>query len=218
MVHIFSVLGSIADKPTDDTETRIRNHILVYTAVIMSLGWLLWGSVALYFNLYFAAIISYGYILLTVINFSFLAYYRNRKIARLVHIYLSLLIPFIFQWILGGFMSSGANMVWCVLAIIICFLTVRNIRTTAVVHIVAILLVIFSAYIDDSLSVPSILQKNQVQSLLFAVNLISVGSGLLLLIGYFVQSKDALAVEVANKSNKLKEVLLNSIQEKNLRG
>jgi signal transduction histidine kinase len=217
VLHIFSVLGSIADKPTDDTQAMIRNRIFVYTAVIMSFGGLLWGSIALYFDLYFAAMIPYGYVLLTVINFSFLAYYGHRKIARFVQIYLSLLLPFIFQWILGGFMSSGAIMIWCEFGIIISLLTVRNIRITFVVFIIAILLVIFSAYIDDNLAVPSILQTNQVQSLFFAVNFIVVGSGLFVIIGYLVQSKDALAVEIANKSNTLKEVLLNSIQEKDQR-
>jgi signal transduction histidine kinase len=221
MLHILSVLGSISDKPTDDAQEMIRSRILIFGGVVMSCGGLLWGSIALYFNLYFAAMIPYGYVLLTVINFSFLAYYRNRKIARLVQIYFSLLLPFLFQWILGGFMSSGAVMMWSLFALIISFITLKNIRTTVVVYIIGTLLIIFSAYIDDNLSVPSILQKNQVQSLFFAVNFIAMGSGVFFLIGYLVRSKDALVVEVADKTiesneqrDELTAVLLSSIQEK----
>lgn len=121
-------------------------------------------------------------------------------------------------------MASGAIMIWSVFAIIISFLTVKNILNTIVVYIVCALLTIFSAYIDDHLAVPSMLQTNQAQSGFFAINFIAASAMFFVLIAYLVRSKDALAVEIANKTiesneqrDKLRDVLQSSIQEKDLR-
>ena len=217
----FSSLGKIADKPTDNSQIILCNRILIYAGIIMSFGGLLWGSIALYYSLYTAAMIPYAYAVLTFVNFSLLVKYRRRTIARFVQIYLSVFLPFMFQWVLGGFISSGGIMIWSAFGGVMCLFTVTDTRNTIVVYAVSVLLTVFSAYIDNNLSVPNVLQTSEVNPLFFAINFLGVGSGFFVLIRYLLVSKETLATEIANKtfeSNKqrdqLNEVLLKSIKNK----
>ncbi len=111
-------LGAIGDKPTDTDVQRLQHRLLVFMAVLMSGGGILWGSIAASQGLLYASIIPYGY---TVISFFNLLYFRGSKnvpFVRTLQVLLSLLLPFLFQWALGGFTPSGAVMLWAILAIV----------------------------------------------------------------------------------------------------
>ena len=59
--------------------------------------------------------------LLTIINFLFFARSKNFQLARTIQVLISLLLPFFFQWSLGGFIVSGAVMLWAMLALAAAF-------------------------------------------------------------------------------------------------
>ncbi|MDG2278022.1 MAG: ATP-binding protein [Pseudomonadales bacterium] len=111
-------LGKIGDQPGDSTEDRLRHRLLVYMAALMAVGGLVWGTLSVYFNANGPAVVPYGYVVLTIANLSYLYATKNFRVVREVQIGLSLLLPFFFQWVLGGFAASGGMMLWAMLAIV----------------------------------------------------------------------------------------------------
>ncbi|MEZ4316282.1 MAG: response regulator [Myxococcota bacterium] len=110
-------LGAIADGPEDDDDARLKHRFLIYMGVLMSVGGLVWGSISLAFGLIAASAIPYGYVVLTVLNLAWLRATRDFGRARGIQVLISLLLPFLFQYSLGGFVSSGAVMLWAMLAL-----------------------------------------------------------------------------------------------------
>ncbi|TNE87134.1 MAG: hypothetical protein EP330_19390 [Deltaproteobacteria bacterium] len=111
-------LGAIGDTPGLDDEERLKRRFLIYMGVLMSGGGILWGSICATFGLWIPAIVPYGYVVLTLFNLSFFKMTKNWEVARLVQVTISLLLPFLFQWVLGGFIASGAVMLWAMLALV----------------------------------------------------------------------------------------------------
>jgi len=126
--HLLERIGSIGDRPTDTDAERLQHRLLIYMGVLMSGGGILWGTIAMGSGMYFAATFAYSYTLLTPINFAILSTTKNFPRARFVQVMLSLLLPFVFQWSLGGFAASGGVMLWGTLAIVgsLTFSTPRN--------------------------------------------------------------------------------------------
>jgi signal transduction histidine kinase/CheY-like chemotaxis protein len=117
MIEILQRLGSIGDRPDDSDEERLKHRFLIYMGAAMSVGGIVWGSLAATFGLFLPAVIPYGYVVLTVVNLGILSFTRDFGRARLVQVFISLLLPFLFQWSLGGFVASGAVMLWAMLAL-----------------------------------------------------------------------------------------------------
>ena len=118
--HLNSLL-QIGDRPDDPHNVMLMHHFLVSMGVFMSFGGLIWGSMSLAFGLTLQSLIPYSYVLLTIINFLFFERFKNFQLARSFQVLISLLLPFFFQWSLGGFIVSGAVMLWAMLALAAAF-------------------------------------------------------------------------------------------------
>jgi len=87
-------LLSIADT-SSNTETEKRQHsFLIYMGLLMSIGGILWGTLCLYHDIYIAAIVPYTYILITILNFTYLYFTKNFQTSQNIQIIISLLLPF----------------------------------------------------------------------------------------------------------------------------
>ena len=111
-------LASIGDKPSDTDEELFAHRFMVYMGLAMSLGGVLWGTICLAYGLLVAATVPYGYTVLTAVNFAVFRRTKNFTLARGVQVSISLLLPFLLQWALGGFTTSGAMMLWAMLALV----------------------------------------------------------------------------------------------------
>jgi putative methionine-R-sulfoxide reductase with GAF domain len=116
--RLISDLATIGDKKSDTEQDKIQHHLLVYMGLFMGFGGVLWGTISAYFQLFLPASIPYGYSILTFINFFFFYQTKNFQRARFVQVLMSLILPFMFQWSLGGFVSSGAMMLWSMLGLV----------------------------------------------------------------------------------------------------
>ncbi len=111
-------LGAIGDRPTDTEVERLRHRLLVFMGALMSGGGLLWGSIAASQDLLVPAAIPYGYTVVTFFNLLFFRFSKNFRVVQTIQVFLSLLLPFVFQWSLGGFSPSGSVMLWAMMAIV----------------------------------------------------------------------------------------------------
>lgn len=117
MATVIQQYLSIGQTSSDIPALKVRKSFLVFLATFMSCGGIIWGSISMTYGLVWQSLIPYGYVAISLINITIFGLTKQFKIARAVQIFISLLLPFLFQWSLGGFFSSGLIMLWAILAV-----------------------------------------------------------------------------------------------------
>ena len=145
LFFLFSRIGIIS---FDDDSIVLRKHFLVSQGIAMSLGGLLWGTLLLIFNYPLPSIIPFGYTLVTIINFFAFNKTKNFVITRTIQTILSLFLPFLLQWYLGGFEESGGVMLWSILSLV-SSVSYQNTRSSIYFLICFIILTLFSLLFDS---------------------------------------------------------------------
>jgi len=180
---------TIADR-YDDTQTQKRTHsFLIYMGLLMSMGGFMWGTLCLAYDLHLAAAVPYTYILITILNFLYLHKSKNFIVSQNIQIAISLLLPFFFQLFLGGYVSSGGNILWSALGVFGSF-TLRRKYMTIVWFLLFIVLVIISALIEPYAKTFDIGLSENFIVLFFAINFIFVMAIIFSLYYYFVYSEE----------------------------
>jgi len=90
--QIVTALSKIGIQQGDSKALKYTKNILVYLAVLMSFGGILWGTILIYFDIYLPSIVPYGYVILTFFNLLYFKFSRNFKIVRLLQISMSMFI------------------------------------------------------------------------------------------------------------------------------
>lgn len=156
-------------------QEKLKRKFLIYMAFLMSMGGIIWGSISVFFGLYLQSLIPFGYTFLTAVNISIFLIFGHFGRTRMIQVLMSLMLPFFFQWSLGGFVSSGSVMLWAGLAII-GSLTFGNTKSSTAWLICYLLMTLLSGIIDSSLQNFRIHTSGTVTSLFFTVNIITVSS------------------------------------------
>jgi signal transduction histidine kinase len=195
-------LSSIGDRPGDTAEEKRQHSFLIYIGVLMSLGGLSWGSIALYAGLPFQAMIPLGYGVVTSFNFFYLYITKDFQRVQGLQIFLSLMLPFLFQLSLGGFVSSGAQIIWSITAILGAFTFKQN-RSIIVWFILYLILVALSGLLDKPIQSLHLVEVPEYISILFfVINISAVSFIIFTLFYYFVGSerkyRDSLEVNLEN--------------------
>lgn len=194
-------LGAIGHEPNDSEAEKLKKRFLVYMGTFMSGGGLLWGSISAYYKLALPAVVPYGYTVLTIFNMAFFKVTKKFGAVRFFQVFISLLLPFLFQWTLGGWHSSGTVMIWAMLAIVgaMTFSEARQVIGWLVMYAV---LCVISAAIDSQVAVTfNIGVSNPTRTVFWAINLVVVSSlvfGLMIYLG-FEREKVNRALEAANQ-------------------
>lgn len=148
-LSLFDRIRKIGTHDDDDSLTVNRKNFVVYEAFLMSVGGILWGVLCLLLDRKQQAIIPLSYTFLSFMNVWFFSRYKNFKFTQGFQTAISLLLPFLFQWHLGGFAASGVVMIWALLAFS-ASLSYTETRTSYIWLIIYVLLAVFSAFIDES--------------------------------------------------------------------
>ena len=188
---LFEALVAIGHSPDDNEDVKLQKRFLICLALFMSVGGIIWGAITIFYDLYFQSVIPLGYVLLSCFNMLYFYFSKNYNRVRNFQIFISLILPFLFQWSLGGFQATGSIMLWSSLALI-ASLSFQRIKVTMIWLGLFIALTIFSAWIDPYLidhMKPAILKDF---SLLFTVlnitTIITIVFGLTVYLIYGLQS------------------------------
>lgn len=134
--------------PEDDGLKKNQKNFLVYEAILMSFGGFIWGFICLYLGKPLQSSIPFGYIILSFFNILNFNYYKWFKFTQGFQTAISLFLPFIFQWLLGGFEASGASILWAILALAVSF-SYSNLKTGFFWIIIFVLLTVISGIYDS---------------------------------------------------------------------
>ncbi len=148
MKRLFSNIVRIGINSNDDDNVALGKRFLVFQGLAMSMGGLLWGTLLLVFNYPIPSIIPYGYALITIINFFIFNKTKNFVVARNIQTIISLCLPFILQWFLGGFEESGGVMLWSLLSLV-SSVSYQNTRSSIYLLISYVVFTLFSIIYDS---------------------------------------------------------------------
>lgn len=190
---LFS-LSRIADTPTSTEDEKIAHSFLIYLGTFMSVGGIIWGSICFASGLTLQSVFPYAYTVITLFNFTYLYFSKNFRLVQNIQVLISLLLPFVFQIFLGGFVSSGAVTLWSILTILGSF-TFQDKSVTIKWFALYIVLVILSGVIDEyihsiGIALPDVPRGLSV--LFFTLNITLISSIIFGLFYYFVYSKEKL--------------------------
>jgi signal transduction histidine kinase len=197
-------LLTIADTTGNTVAEKRQHSFLIYMGLLMSTGGLVWGTICLYHDIYIAAIVPYTYIIITILNFTYLYFTKNFQVSQNIQIIISLLLPFFFQFFLGGFIASGGNVLWSVIAVFGSF-TLRNKSKSLLWLILFFALMIFSGLVD-SYAKPYDVGLSETYIIgFFVINFIFVIGIIFSLYYYFVSTEEQVRFQLQESLLKLEE-------------
>jgi signal transduction histidine kinase/response regulator RpfG family c-di-GMP phosphodiesterase len=202
-MNFFKKLGNIGGVATDGDNVTLQKNFLVYLGIAMSMGGVLWGSICFAMGLYLQAAIPYGYVVITAINFYYFYRTKNFAVTRFIQTLISLLLPFLFQFTLGGFLPSGGVMLWAILALI-ASLNIAEARDTLKWLAVFILLTVLSGILDGK-AIQAFEFNKQLSLIFFTVNF-SIICSIVFGLSYFLASTKNKLIDELNISMQQAEV------------
>lgn len=149
MNYLINRINTIGILPGDEGILANQKRFVVYEAILMSFGGILWGTIALYLNRNFQSIFPFSYVMLSAANIIYFNISKDFRFVQTFQTAISLLLPFVFQWSLGGFYASGGVMLWALLSLA-ASLTYSNTNTSFVWLVVYVLLTVFSSAFDST--------------------------------------------------------------------
>lgn len=204
---------SLKKSPPEPSEnTELSHRLLVLSALMMAIAAVFWGGLYAYFGEFRAAAIPWSY---SVISFIFLLLFRHEHgfvLLRTSQLLLSLLLPFLLMWELGGFINSSAVVIWSLISPMGA-LVFANRRVATWWFIAFILLVIIGAAIsfgDGTIDnwLPPVLIV-----ILFVMNLSGVSIVAFVLLVYFVGQKDQTFNLLAIERQRSEDLICNMLPE-----
>jgi signal transduction histidine kinase len=207
---------SFADDSVDSDAEKQKRRFLLYLGTFMSIGGVIWGSICLYYKAYIPAYFPLAYALITPINFYLFYKTKNFKVARFVQTLISLLLPFLFQWSLGGYLDSGAMMFWSILSVIGClgYYETRGSRLwIAGFVILTIISYWFDGYFHDNFSLNP---DEDIRLFFLSVNTMIIPVGIYALVVLFISVRDSANNALETKHQELKRSQSQLIQSEKL--
>jgi class 3 adenylate cyclase len=201
----FSALIAIGDRADDREEAKLAHHYLVSMGVLMACGGVVWGSIYLYYGLRFPSLVPFAYVVLTICNFSYFRLSKHFHSVRFFQVLISLLLPFVLQWSLGGFVASGAVMLWGLVALL-GSLVFHDLKSSLPWLGAYLLLTIFSGLIDRSTRRFAIEAPPGVTTAIFVVNIAIVSALAFGLNVYLLAKREDARTRLAEMASVLKQM------------
>jgi hypothetical protein len=108
----LGALGKIGAVPTDTNEQRLQKTLLVASTIMMASFAVGWGALYLAVGKPLSAAIPLVYAGASFVSLSIFARARRYDFFRVSQLALSLFLPFFLMLSLGGFVGSGAVILW----------------------------------------------------------------------------------------------------------
>ena len=211
-MNIIYKLVSIGILPSDNDSIQLRKRFMNAMALLMSMGGLLWGSISYYYDAYLAAAIPFSYTFLTGVNLTVYHFRKNFASYRFLQVLMSLLLPFFFQWSLGGVINSGGMMLWSFLALV-GSMSVQDVKHSFVWLGVYIVIVILTGFVDHYFHHFSLNLSTQAVIWFFVINVAFISAVIFSLTLYFIHSRNTANDELKELTQTLEQKVLDRTAE-----
>lgn len=147
MKRTLDYINAIGISPDDESILINKKRFVVYEAILMSFGGVLWGVISILLGKYIPSAVPFSYVILSFINIEYFRRTKNFVFVQSFQTGISLLLPFTFQWSLGGFYASGGVMLWSLLSLA-ASLSYTNSNKSIIWLVTYVLLTVFSSIFD----------------------------------------------------------------------
>src|SRR3712207_2643584 len=207
--RLLAALSRVGADPEDNDDLRLHKTLLVTASCLTFMPGLLWGITYLAFDEPLAGAIPGGYGLLTLLSLLLFAVTHRYHLYRFSQLACGLLLPFLLQVTLGGFVNASAVILWSLLCPL--FALVLDAPRHAPRWLLAYLgLVVLSGVLDPYLRATNNLPPTLVRAF-FVLNLGSVSAISFVLLYYFVAQKNTLLGLLRIEQAKAETLLLNML-------
>ena len=186
--RLILFMGRIGADRKDVEEIRLQKALLVSGSFMFILAGFLWGL--LYFSLgeFLSGSIPILYSLISLLMIGIFAVTRRFRLFRFCQLFLMLLLPFLLMFMLGGFVNSGAVILWSLLSPIgaLLFDEPRRAHHWLVAYLV---LVVLSGLIQPYVPHPQPLPQSTI-TFFFVINISAVSIIMIVLLAYFVGQRN----------------------------
>jgi adenylate cyclase len=195
-------IDNAATLPDDPPPIRLQKTLLIF---LNAAGMLIvpWGAHFLYVSgAPVPAAVALGYALLSAIALAHLLLARRAPFAATLQLVGLLFVPFLIQWTMGGFLASGAMILWSLLSPL-CALVFRGTRQATWWFGTYALLVLVAAVRDIDSGV------TQQQVLLYGENVLLVSVLAFISLRFFVVERDKAQAALEREQARSEGLLLN---------
>ena len=121
----FVEIGSL---PTDTEDEKLRKSSLTVMSMPFAAAGLIWGILYFINDLYIPGAIPFSYGILSILSYINFSITKKYKFFRNSQLFLILILPFLLQLSLGGFIPSSAVIMWALISPVgaLVFLTPRQ--------------------------------------------------------------------------------------------
>ena len=199
--------AAVGSLPSDTPEERVRKSALVLSSLLITLASCFWVGTYAALGLWLSALIPLAYQVASVAGLLVFARTKRYDLYRASQVGLILVLPFLLQWSLGGFVPSGAVGIWAFVAPLgaLVFYGPRP----AIAWFGAFLaLVVLSAAIDSLLPEPGEAIPSWLVVTFFALNIVGPAVTTFALLEYFVRSRDRAHRLLAAEQERSERLLL----------
>ncbi|MEX2322460.1 MAG: adenylate/guanylate cyclase domain-containing protein [Acidimicrobiia bacterium] len=112
MSRLTTWVAGFGAAPGDDDAVRLEKATLTAVSLLIVPPAMVWGSVYLMVGRPLAALIPYSYVVVAIVALAFLYRTARIRVPRTVVLVTMTVLPFLLQWVLGGYQHSGAVSTW----------------------------------------------------------------------------------------------------------
>ena len=203
-------IARIGVLPTDSRDEALRKETLVLFTGFTALLSFVWVGTYWGLGLYASAAIPFAYQAVCVANLAVFAKTKRYRVFRTSQLALGLVLPFLLQLSLGGFLPSSGIVLWSFTAPLGALLF--SSRKDATRWFAAFLGIIgLSAALEPLLTPVEI--PSGIVIAFFALNILGVTGTSYFLLHYFVRERDRAAAVIASERERSERLLLNVLPE-----
>ena len=206
-MRLWRWIERIGEDPSDTIDVRSRKRVLVVVSVVIAFLAIFWGAIYLALGEPMAAIIPWTYT--AAVGVSLAIFRVNHRFAwfRTTQLLLILLLPFLLQLALGGFVNASAVIIWSFLAPLGALAMAG--RREAVAWLLAYVnLVVIAQLLQPSLSIDNNLPTGVIAGF-FVANIVAATGVAFFAVHYFVGQKDEALALLDKEREKSDRLLLN---------
>lgn len=183
-----------------------RKRFAMYGGLAMNSGALMWTIICFIFGKYEQSIIPISFIAISCFNLIYFRKVNKFDLAVIFQTFFALVLPFAFQWHLGGISASGCVMIWGLVSLTVS-ISFNNLNLSLIWLCLFLLLVVISGFIEPGLvsRIPSDISSNSKIPLLI-LNLTMVSIFISLLVLFFVREN----IKSYSEINSIQEQLIQS--------
>jgi guanylate cyclase len=201
--------AAVGSLPTDPPELRLRKSALVLSSLLITVLAFVWVGTYAALGLWRSALIPLAYQVASIGGLAYFARTKRYDVYRASQVLLILVLPFLLQWSLGGFVESGAVALWAFVAPLGALVFSGSRQAVGWFAAFAVLVGV-SALIDGLLPEPDPPIPTWLVITFFALDILGPAVTTFALLEYFVRSRDR-AYRLLAEEQERSETLLLSI-------